>query len=481
MLRQVCGEHFFRFGKVGQIPPQPPLVVNIERSPRRRRSWSSSWQEAEVADDAAEVEAEHTSGRPTVVRTLSKDQPTQTKIKRPFGKRPIFQNTMFRCCCSEGIVVCEQLSVVDSVAALGEEESSSELPCPAEAMPSRKAQKTVCVGGDLDFLEAEPGGTALSKPDMKPLNEAMAEGPIIQRVLAVSAFIPSMCKTSQLEALDIMQKLVADLLEQGQLEVAIPLGTQILELREACLGPQHMDTLRSAASVGSMLEDLGKLAEAGEYYQRALQGFEQKLGSDHILTLECVSNVICLLETQGKLLAAELMSTSLLQTLDAVLGAEHPNSARCASNLACILENQGRFDEAESLYRRAAQSFQDAWGPTHPETVGSIYCLACVLEARGDFKAALPYLRFVLSCNEASLGKLHPETLGSLYNLATLLETMDQADEAEELFYRELEGCIQLLGRGHTAVDASVHNLVRFLEKRGKRQEARDIESQFRT
>jgi len=452
-------------------------VVSVNVLPTRP-SWSSSWQEAVAADDATKSVAEDVNGRPIRVRELSWDQPMQMKIGTPHEKRQTFQNSMFRCC-GPCVPDCESSSVVDAGAALGEEESSAEVPC---LSPRRRAQKTRCVHSDSDVPGAEPGKTALGKSDINAFTETKAEQqPIIKRILALSLSIPSMCKTSQLEALSIIQSVASQLLEQGQHEAAMPLGTRLLEFREVCLGPQHIDTLRSTTLMCSILEGLGKLAEAEEFYQKALRGFEQNLGSDHTMTLECVSNVVCLLETQGKLAAAELMSTELLQSLDTVLGAEHPNSARCASNLGCLLENQCRWREAESLYRRAAQSFQDAWGPTNPETIGTIYRLACVLEAKGDFEGALSRFRLVLSCCETSLGKLHPDTLGSLYNLAALLESMDLDDEAEKLFRRELDGSVQLLGRGHTAVGSSVHNLVRFLEERGKWQEARNIESQFLT
>mmetsp|Transcript_120947 Transcript_120947/g.240942 ORF Transcript_120947/g.240942 Transcript_120947/m.240942 type:complete len:541 (+) Transcript_120947:62-1684(+) len=478
-----------------------PLAHQGDLSPRarvRRRSWSSSLQHVEGTDAASkedvtfdgfpdhEALVEETGGPPVVVRTPSREQPVQSQTEILHQKCPPVQNDVCRRC-SSGRLVSDKLSMTDSAAALGEEEPSSTaaalgeedlstmLPCPATP---RRTWETFCDHNYSYVPEAEPtaGKPDLSKSDCA---EEMAEGSIVQRVLALSQSIPSMSKKSQVEALDIIQQVASQLLEHGQLEEAVPLGTKLLELREACLGPQHIDTLRSAMLVGSILEGLGKLAEAAEFYQTALEGFEQHFGSENIMTLECVSNVICLLEARGKLHAAELMSTYLLQNLDAVLGAEHPNSARCAKNLGCLLENQGRWREAEPFYSRAAKSFNDCWGPTHRETVDSFYLLACVLEAKGDFEAALPHFRLVLAYGEASFGKVHPETLGSLYNLAAVLEAMGQVDEAEELFRRELAGCVQLLGRGHATVGASVHNLVRFLENQGKWQEAWDIEKQF--
>jgi len=475
-----------------------PVVEQTEASPRlRRRSWSDSLQEAEAADDASEeddifedfrdleVLVAEINGPPKVERTPSREQPVQSLIELPHGKRLYIQNLVTRCC-APGNPVCDKLSVVDSAAALGEEEPSSTVAALGEEdlsalLPCSETPRRTWISlrdhySGIPEAERANGKSECSSSDFI---EAMDEGPIVQRVLALSRNIPAMCKKSQVEALDILQKLASQLLDNGYLEEAAPLGTRLLELREACLGPQHIDTLRSAMLVGSILEGLGKLAEAAEFYQTALEGFEQHFGSENIMTLECVSNVICLLEARGKLSAAELMSTYLLQSLDAVLGAEHPNSARCANNLGCLLENQGRWREAECFYRRAAESFNDTWGPTNPETVGSFYRLACVLEARGDFEAALPHFRLVLAYGEASFGKVHPETLGSLYNLAAVLEAMGQVDEAEELFRRELAGCVQLLGRGHATVGASVHNLVRFLENQGKWQEAWDIEKQF--
>jgi len=52
------------------------------------------------------------------------------------------------------------------------------------------------------------------------------------------------------------------------------------------LGPDHASTLSTVNNLGSLYDDQGKLKEAEEMYQRALEGKEKALGSDHTSTLD---------------------------------------------------------------------------------------------------------------------------------------------------------------------------------------------------
>jgi len=54
-------------------------------------------------------------------------------------------------------------------------------------------------------------------------------------------------------------------------------------------------------NLGSVYIDQGKLVEAEQMYQRALQGFEKAWGPEHTLTLDTVNSLGILYRSQGKL------------------------------------------------------------------------------------------------------------------------------------------------------------------------------------
>ncbi|PVH91284.1 hypothetical protein DM02DRAFT_734231 [Periconia macrospinosa] len=74
--------------------------------------------------------------------------------------------------------------------------------------------------------------------------------------------------------------------------------------------------------LGLLYADQGKLAEAEEMYQRALQGYEKALGPEHTSTLSMVNNLGSLYADQGKLAKAEEMYQWALQGYEKALGSD---------------------------------------------------------------------------------------------------------------------------------------------------------------
>jgi len=65
--------------------------------------------------------------------------------------------------------------------------------------------------------------------------------------------------------------------------------------------------------LGLLCADQGKLVEAEQMYQRALQGYEKAWGPEHTSTLDTVNNLGNLYADQGKLIEAEQMYQRALQ------------------------------------------------------------------------------------------------------------------------------------------------------------------------
>ena len=61
-----------------------------------------------------------------------------------------------------------------------------------------------------------------------------------------------------------------------------------LEGRRRVLGNDHPDTLSSIKSMGTLLQDQGKLDEALPFYKEALEGRRRVLGDDDPQTLETI-------------------------------------------------------------------------------------------------------------------------------------------------------------------------------------------------
>jgi tetratricopeptide (TPR) repeat protein len=71
--------------------------------------------------------------------------------------------------------------------------------------------------------------------------------------------------------------------------------------------------LSSLHMLGDLCAYQGKLVEAEQMYQRALQGYEKAWGPEHTSTLGTVNNLANLYKSQGKLVEAEQMYQRALQ------------------------------------------------------------------------------------------------------------------------------------------------------------------------
>ncbi|PMD11944.1 hypothetical protein NA56DRAFT_533249, partial [Hyaloscypha hepaticicola] len=84
----------------------------------------------------------------------------------------------------------------------------------------------------------------------------------------------------------------------------------------------------------------GKLAEAEQMYQRALQGYEKALGKNNIATyipaLHTSSNLGSLFERQDDLAKARIMYSKALVGFEKVFGPNHPKSQRLEGKLRAL-------------------------------------------------------------------------------------------------------------------------------------------------
>jgi hypothetical protein len=51
--------------------------------------------------------------------------------------------------------------------------------------------------------------------------------------------------------------------------------------KEKVLGQKHISTVETVGNLGNLYRGQGKLVEAEQMYERALQGFEELLGATH--------------------------------------------------------------------------------------------------------------------------------------------------------------------------------------------------------
>jgi hypothetical protein len=125
-------------------------------------------------------------------------------------------------------------------------------------------------------------------------------------------------------------------------------------------------------NLGLLYADQGKLVEAEQMYQRALQGYEKAWGPEHTSTLGTVNNLGLLYADQGKLVEAKQMYQRALQGYEKAVGVDnamtYPPVLNTIENLGSLFERQGDIAKAWTMYSKAFIGNKIVFGPDHPRS-----------------------------------------------------------------------------------------------------------------
>jgi len=141
---------------------------------------------------------------------------------------------------------------------------------------------------------------------------------------------------------------------------------------------------------GMLYVDQGKLVEAEQIYQRALQGKEKAWGLEHTSTLDTVNNLGALYANQGKLVEAEQMYTRALQGYEKVLGTDNVITYVLALNtiwnFGSLFERQANIAKARTMYSKALLGYEQVYGPKNAKSE-TLRDKLCALDVVAENKA----------------------------------------------------------------------------------------------
>jgi tetratricopeptide (TPR) repeat protein len=104
---------------------------------------------------------------------------------------------------------------------------------------------------------------------------------------------------------------------------------------------------------GPVFDNQGEYGKALEWYQRALDGYENTLGKDHPNALDTVHNMGLVFFDQGEYGKALEWYQRALDGRENTLGKDHPFTFNTILNMGSIFSNQGEYGKALEWYQRA--------------------------------------------------------------------------------------------------------------------------------
>jgi tetratricopeptide (TPR) repeat protein len=143
------------------------------------------------------------------------------------------------------------------------------------------------------------------------------------------------------------------LYRNGQVDAALPLARQSLEVRQKALGPAHYDVGRSLSLIAVLHQAKGDSATAERFYRQALETIEKAMGPDHPSVASLLTNIANIYARKGDYSKAEPLYQRALAIRESVLGSDHADVGSAVSNLAVLYMHKRDYAKAGPLFQRA--------------------------------------------------------------------------------------------------------------------------------
>ena len=238
----------------------------------------------------------------------------------------------------------------------------------------------------------------------------------------------------------------------GDLEGALPLLQACVSTRERLLGPDHPDVAQAIANTASVLDQMGRAADAESAHRRALAIRERALGPDHVDVAGSLNSLGGILWVRGERDEGMRCLERALEIRVRALGPNHPSVGNTLNNIAVLSIKAGDRVRGEEFLRRALAVQEAALAPDHPDLATPIANLAFLCDDLGKHADAEALGRRALAIREKSLGPSHPDTAIAVSNLAWTLKEQGKREEALACYRRALPVFESALGQEHPQV-----------------------------
>lgn len=238
----------------------------------------------------------------------------------------------------------------------------------------------------------------------------------------------------------------SDLLEQamaraqeGDLDKAVALGQQALDLARKNLGEEHAATILTLRELGNIYVQNGQLDAAEPLFQQSADLGQKVLGEAHPETLAARTLLAELKESRMQLEDAIARYRQISENANKGLGPNDPMKLQTDLALARVNKNLGNTGESEKILRGTCPLVAQVYGFTHPETAACWQQFAELLRGQGHLDAALKELQHPLSIFANILPKQDPKVVGGQITLAGLHRDLGQLPEAKKILESVLD------------------------------------------
>jgi tetratricopeptide (TPR) repeat protein len=307
------------------------------------------------------------------------------------------------------------------------------------------------------------------------------------------------------------------LLNKGKIDEALQLNTEALALMEKLYGQEHPTTLTALFIRSGILVDIGDNDGAEEVALRCLEIREAKLGPTHIDSIVSLEDCASVYNAKRDFVKAEDFIRRAIKLYEEhpEKGPSHSNTLLSLSFLGRYLSQQKKFDEAEEIFRLALDRVIAKFGPEHDETLlcqGDLglmylrqkkpdqamtileplmkagrgmkirnqsvlditYTIAEKFYRQNKLEEDLVLRKALVDGHTHVAGPMDPATLNAMNGLGMALQRAGHDTEAEEVHLKTWTSRVEVLGPENRQTLSSSRKLVMLLKKRGAKDEAEE-------
>jgi non-specific serine/threonine protein kinase/serine/threonine-protein kinase len=183
-------------------------------------------------------------------------------------------------------------------------------------------------------------------------------------------------------------------LDEAQL--SIPHQQRAVALRQAHLGPVHLDTHYSMEGLAGAYYQTARYAEGIALRKQVLASYMATLGPDHPKTLRCVHGLAAAYHCDWQFEITVQLLEDLLEKQRRICGPVHEDTLNTMTRLAMAYADVGWFAQSITLYESYIDGIKSAKAP-NPEPVNwQMMAFAKVCQRAGELDRAERLLRDVL-------------------------------------------------------------------------------------
>lgn len=223
---------------------------------------------------------------------------------------------------------------------------------------------------------------------------------------------------------------------QGHYEEALVQHRKVLEEGREVWGVDDDGVTRTHVNLAAVLGNLGRLDEATEHIDIALERQHAAHPDGHPNTVRMLSNLGALQYKRGDMESARVTFERALAMAEAIFDPSHPTVAKVLGNLGQVDHAEGRIEDSRRSYERMLPILREHHGQEHPDIASTLHNLAGAQFQGGHRELGLATFREALAMRERILGPDNPGTAITLQALGSALRLTGRLEEAIVLLER---------------------------------------------